>query len=54
MAQQFNDNGPVRAPIGLARTSEVVSVDFHFMWHHELDISITPRLTRSTLFPIDP
>jgi hypothetical protein len=54
MVQRFNDNGLVRAPIGLPRSSELVFVDYHFMWHHAVDTSITPRLTRSTLFPIDP
>lgn len=52
--QQFDEDGPVRGSIGLPRASGLAFVDAHYIWHHDIDVSITPRLTRSTWFPLEP
>lgn len=52
-AQQFDEDGPLRGPMGLPYGSEAAFVDARHIWHHTIDLSITPRFTRSTWLPTD-
>lgn len=51
--QQFDDAGPRSGAIGLPYGSEAAFVDTHYVWHYGIDLSITPRFTRSTWVPIE-
>jgi hypothetical protein len=50
--QQFDEDGPLRGRIGLARASELVFVDMNYVWHWNFDTWVTSRFFRSTWFDI--
>jgi hypothetical protein len=51
-AQEFDEDGLVRGRIGLPQMSSVALSDYNFLWHTDMVDEWTPRLIRSTWFPM--